>query len=258
MIWRVNQKSVVVLGGMTALLLQFAHPLVAAGVRDHSDFRSDPTGRLLRTYRLTLNLVFGTREQALESAREINRRHRAVQGPDYSATDPELLLWVQATLVYSALRAYAEFVRPLSDSDRDGYYQDTKRLGTLLGVPPASYPVDIRSFDEYFAKMINGPVRVTGDARTLANALLRLRIGAVPRVAVRPLVILTAGLLPPAVRDAYGLAWGRTYQSAFRLARGIVRTLDTLAPPLLRELPPARLARRRVEAHRDLQEVAGA
>src|SRR5437660_1348534 len=109
MIWRVNQESVVVLGGMTALLLQFAHPLVAAGVRDHSDFRSDPTGRLLRTYRLTLNLVFGTREQALESAREINRRHRTVQGPDYSATDPDLLLWVQATLIYSPLGAYSEF-----------------------------------------------------------------------------------------------------------------------------------------------------
>jgi len=248
MIWRVNQESVVVLGGMTALLLQFAHPLVAAGVRDHSDFRSDPTGRLLRTYRLTLNLVFGTREQALESAREINRRHRTVQGPDYSATDPELLLWVQATLIYSALGAYSEFVGPLGENERDGYYQDTKRLGALLGVPPASYPKDIRAFDEYFAEMIDGPVRVTGDARSLANALLRLRIGAVPRVLFRPLVILTAGLLPPAVRDAYGLAWGRTSQSAFRLARGVLRALDGMAPPLLRELPPARLARRRVES----------
>ena len=231
-----------VLGGMTALLLQFAHPLVAAGVRDHSDFRSDPTGRLLRTYRLTLNLVFGTREQALESAREINRRHRTVQGPDYSATDPDLLLWVQATLIYSALGAYSEFVGPLGENERDGYYQDTKRLGALLGVPPASYPKDIRAFDEYFAEMIDGPVRVTGDARSLARArCLPVRL-------TDPLVILTAGLLPPAVRDAYGLAWGRTNQSAFRLARGVLRALDGMAPPLLRELPPARLARRRVES----------
>jgi uncharacterized protein (DUF2236 family) len=248
MIWRVNQESVVVLGGMCALLLQFAHPLVAAGVRDHSDFRSDPTGRLLRTYRLTLNLVFGTREQALESAREINRRHRTVQGPDYSATDPELLLWVQATLVYSALRAFSEFVRPLSERERDGYYQDTKRLGALLGVPPTSYPEDIRSFDEYFAQMIDGPVRVTGDARTLANALLRLRIRAVPRVAFRPLVLITAGLLPPAVRDGYGMGWGGANRTAFRLCRGLLRTLGPIAPTLLRELPPARAARRRVRA----------
>jgi len=106
MIWRVNRETAVALAGTCAILMQFAHPKVAAGVRDHSRFEVDPAGRLGRTLELTMAIVFGPRPVAMQAIDAINARHHTVRGPGYSAMDPELLLWVHATLVYSALRGY--------------------------------------------------------------------------------------------------------------------------------------------------------
>src|SRR5712691_10318177 len=92
MIWRVNRESAVALGGSCAILMQFAHPAVAAGVRDNSNFQVDPAGRLLRTMDLTMAMVFGPRSAAIEAVRTVNRRHRAVRGPGDSAMDPQLLI----------------------------------------------------------------------------------------------------------------------------------------------------------------------
>src|SRR5437899_9749022 len=90
--WRINQEPALLLGGGRALLMQLAHPGVAAGVAEHSDFRERPLRRLLRTLELTLALTFGTRERAMAAARQINGVHRRVRGETYSATDPDLLL----------------------------------------------------------------------------------------------------------------------------------------------------------------------
>ncbi|HYY46301.1 MAG TPA: oxygenase MpaB family protein, partial [Candidatus Angelobacter sp.] len=75
MIWRINREAAVTLGGTCAVLMQFAHPKVAAGVRDHSSFQDDPAGRLRRTFDLTLAWVFGSRAQAIQAVRIVNRRH---------------------------------------------------------------------------------------------------------------------------------------------------------------------------------------
>ena len=104
-IWRVNRESAVALAGSCAILMQFAHPQVAAGVRDHSRYQVDPIRRLRRTLDLTMAIVFGPRATAMEAVRAINTRHHGVRGPGYSAMDPELLLWVHATLVYAAATA---------------------------------------------------------------------------------------------------------------------------------------------------------
>ena len=64
MMWTVNRESVLLLGGRAALLMQLAHPLVAAGVADHSDFRSDSLRRLRRTLDSMLSIIFGDVETA--------------------------------------------------------------------------------------------------------------------------------------------------------------------------------------------------
>src|SRR5439155_18823090 len=116
-IWRVNRESAVTLGGTCALLMQLAHPRVAAGVRDHSRFEEDTVGRLRRTLDLTMTIVFGSRRAAMHAIRLINTRHRAVKGAGYSALDPELLMWVHATLVYSGCepteRSSARWAQPI-------------------------------------------------------------------------------------------------------------------------------------------------
>src|SRR5205807_10326429 len=96
-IWRVNRESAVALAGTAAILMQFAHPKVAAGVRDHSRYQVDPVGRLRRTLDLTMAIVFGQRQAAMEAVRAINSRHRGACGPGSSALDPALPSCVHAT-----------------------------------------------------------------------------------------------------------------------------------------------------------------
>lgn len=249
MMWRVSRESVVALAGTCAILMQFAHPKVAAGVRDHSSFETDPVGRLRRTFDLTLALVFGPADSAMQAARIINSRHRAISGPGYAATDPELLMWVQATLIYSGIRAYRDFVGPLSDADRDLYYQDNKRVGVLLGIPQDLYPADIEGLDAYLEQMISGGEIVVGEnARQMAEVVLRPGFPGVPRMALAPLTTITTGLLPPQLRKAYGLKWGKVQRAVFAACRFGLPRLVAIAPPQIRLLAPARRAYQRVEA----------
>src|SRR5207237_1133110 len=124
--WRLGRESCLLLGGGRALLLQVAHPGVAAGVAEHSDFRSRPLDRLLRTLGLTLSLSFGNRPQVLRAARTINRTHDRVRGDGYHATDPRLLLWVHATLIDGVFVTYEAFVRPLEREEREAYYAEAQ------------------------------------------------------------------------------------------------------------------------------------
>src|SRR5881628_4100800 len=144
---RVNRENVLLLGGGRALLMQLAHPKVAAGVDGHSDFRSQPIRRLRRTIRMTMAIVFGDRETALAAARAVNQTHGRVRGEGYRALDPDLLLWVHATLVDSALVTYETFVKPLSEREREDFYQESKLLGGLLGIPQETFPDSHRDFN---------------------------------------------------------------------------------------------------------------
>src|SRR5437899_4707072 len=151
---RINRENVLLLGGGRALLMQLAHPKVAAGVDDHSDFRTRPIRRLRRTVLMTMAIVFGERETALAAARSVNQAHGRVRGEDYRALDPDLLLWVHATLVDSALVTYEKFVQPLSDSEREDFYQESKVLGELLGIPRERFPAMLGDFDHYVHRML--------------------------------------------------------------------------------------------------------
>lgn len=248
MIWRVNREAVVPLAGTCAILMQLAHPKVAAGVRDHSQFETDLAGRLRRTLALTLAWVFGSRSEAIEAIRVVNRLHDTVRGADYSARDPQLLMWVHATLVYAAIRGYRTLVGPLSDGEADQYYQDTKEIGVLLGIPPEVYPIRLSDFNTYFQSMIDrGEVRVEDDARRMAAVILHPRIPGVPPLAFAPVRSLTAGLMPPRLRDEYGLRWGRVDRAAFATVQSVLPRLLRVLPASARYVPPARQAYRRLQ-----------
>src|SRR5437660_9734764 len=146
---RVNRENVLLLGGGRALLMQLAHPKVAAGVDEHSDFRSHPIRRLRRTIRMTMAIVFGDRETALAAARAVNQTHGRVRGNEYRALDPDLLRWVHATLVDSALVTYETFVKALSAQEREDFFQESKLLGEILGVPREHFSDTYREFTDY-------------------------------------------------------------------------------------------------------------
>ncbi len=235
---RVNRENILLLGGGRALLMQLAHPKVAAGVDDHSDFRGHPIRRLRRTVLMTMAIVFGERETALAAARAVNQVHARVRGEDYRALDPDLLLWVHATLVDSALATYQKFVQPLAASEREDFYQESKLAGELLGIPRGRFPESLRDFDHYVHDMIAGDeVHVTARARELARLVVRPPLRLLPGPVMIPFEVVTTGLLPAALRDDYGLAWGRRQQRAFKLAVAAVPRIVALTPPVLRVWP---------------------
>src|SRR3954469_22876183 len=164
---RVSSEAILLLGGGRALLMQLAHPQVAAGVADHSGFDQDPFGRLRRTLEATYTIVFGTRDEADLVARQLWAVHEHVTGPDYRANDPELLMWVHATLVDTALRVHARFLRPLRPKDAERYYQDSMVVGEVLGVPRDVQPPDLVAFNRYMRQMV-GSLQVSDTARELA------------------------------------------------------------------------------------------
>lgn len=234
----VNRENVLILGGGRALLMQLAHPKVAAGVDEHSDFRVQPIRRLRRTIRMTMAIVFGDRETALAAVRGVNQTHSRVRGAGYRAMDPELLMWVHATLVESAVVTYETFVRALSAREREDFYQQMNQAAELLGVPRDRFPETFADFREYMERMMSsGPVRVEPLARELARHVLRPRLRLVPGGAMLPFEIVTTGLLPATLREQYGLAWGRPQERFYRLVVKALPRLIAVTPPIMRVWP---------------------
>ncbi|MFI5225406.1 MAG: oxygenase MpaB family protein [Candidatus Limnocylindrales bacterium] len=187
--WRLNREAVLLLGaGPRALLMQIAHPLVAEGVDQHSDFRIDPWGRLQATLRSYLTIVYGSAPTARGEIRRLGRLHRAIVGPvrdpaaaeatgaaTYSARDPALSLWVHATLVDSTIVAHDAWIEPLSRTRREAFYAETRPIGRAFGVPERLLPPDLAAFEAYLAAMLglDGPVHPTPTSSELARTILR-------------------------------------------------------------------------------------
>ena len=256
---RVNREAVVVLGWGRAILLQLAHPLVAAGVAAHSGFDEGALAyvrRMRRTIGAMLSLTFGTETEVRETAGRINAVHRRVHGrldcdvggyaagTPYDATDPALLTWVHATLIDSQLRTYALFVAPLAPDEEDRYCAEAAQVGPLLGVSASELPDTRDRLDGYLDRMQREDRLVVGaGARRLADALL-----APPgRRCVAPALWLgrlaTVGLLPASIRDAYGFPWAPGDARRLRSAAAVLRAARRVTPPPLREWPAARRAR---------------
>lgn len=235
---RVNRENVLMLGGGRALLMQLAHPKVAAGVDEHSDFRTRPMYRLRRTIKLTMAIVFGDRETALAAARTVNKVHGHVRGAAYRALDPDLLLWVHATLVDTALATYETFVRRLSGDEREDFYQQMKLLGEMLRVPHDRFPQSFDDFTRYVDTMLtDGTLRAGRQGMELSKLVLRPRLLRLPGRVFLPWEVITTGLLPQQLRDQYGLAWGGRQERLYRLFVIAVPRLVAVTPPVLRVWP---------------------
>lgn len=241
---RLNRESFLLLGGMAALLLQVAHPLVAAGVDEHSRFRTDPFGRLLRTLDTTLAVVFGTTPAARAALRRIDRRHVSVHGTSasgvaYSAQDPRLLVWVQVTLVMTSLRLYELVMGRLSDAQREAYWREARFFAGELGATPEALPDAFADVLAYERDMLAH--EVVPDATALAVARdVRRPFRRLPDIASWPLDAFAAMLVPEPARSALGLPWGTAER---RWAHAVIVTLRWVVPRLpyrIRVVPHAR------------------
>ncbi len=230
LLWQVNQELLIFTLATRAVLLEMAHPLVAQGINDHSNFRKNPYGRLVRTMLAASAVTFGTRKQGAMGAKHVHRCHREVKGTldyatgpysagtPYDAFDPELRLWVFATLVDAPITAYELFVSPLSQAEKVNYYAECKTLGRMLGVPPKTLPADWTAFDTYYQGMLNSDTLTVGrTARELKDALFTVPGGRV----IKRLSFISIGLLPPHIRDGFGFEWDAKDQA--KLERNLGR-----------------------------------
>ena len=249
--WRIGREHALMLGGGRALLLQVAHPLVAAGVAEHSGFREDPWKRLEGTMRTVWAVVFGSRAQADRAAARVRAMHGKVHGTlpapmgsfpagtRYSALDPQLLLWVHTTLVDSALLVHSQWVRRLSEPEQRAYYEDMKTCARLFGTPPEVIPATLGDFRDYVEEMLEGDeLCVTETAREIASAVLHPPLPLVLRPAMEAVKVVTASLMPQRLRSEYGLAWDPVRAAALTGSREWVRRIAMpLLPDRLRRVP---------------------
>lgn len=251
--WRVDREIAVLLGsGSRALLLQVAHPKVAAAVADHSRYRSDPLGRLRDTLDAIYGFAFEDTRRVEDILQHIHELHGHVHGrtPEdepYSAYDPHLLLWVYSTLIDSSLLAYETFVAPLTPADREQYYAEFRHGGPLWGIPPECFPESLEDLRRWMAELIaNGEVRVSPQGRHIGRFILEPGTWWLPLPAALLLRLMTVWLLPPPLRAGFGYDWGPRRERLARTLAATSRAIVPRLPPLMRDLPLARAADRRV------------
>jgi uncharacterized protein (DUF2236 family) len=244
---RLTSERVLVLGGGRALLMQIAHPLVAAGVADHRDPGRLPWDRLWGTLDAVLAVVFGDDEQVSAVRGRMASIHGLVVGEragrSYRALDHDLLLWVHATLVDSAIVTWEHLVGPMSLRVRARYYEEMKGFAGVFGLPPEALPPDLEAFDRYLTAAVPS-LEVTPKARRLASDVLAPPAPPVLRPAVALHRLVTVALLPPQLRHGFDLSWSAVEERSFAVLAGLLRGGVPLLPERLRRWPHARNARR--------------
>ncbi len=259
--WKIASETVIALGGTRAVLMQIAHPLVATGVCEHSSYLTDPLSRTERTFVLGQKITFGSHAVAHEAARTINRLHTHVHGTlpeqagsfvggtQYKARDPELLLWVHATLIDTILSTYQLFIGPLSAEEQDQYYQESKTLVRLLGLAPQAMPATVADLQQYVNAMVaSDKLAATPQSKLLAQQILFPPVPALLRPFLHLNAQITSALLPPPIRDMFDLKWGTTQQRVFDFSARGLRLLVPRLPKNIRMLPITRRLMG-VEAH---------
>lgn len=237
---RVFGDAACLFGAGTALLLQLAHPSIARAVYEHSDYANRPLDRLLGTLYATSAVVFGSRDDARRIGDEVRDVHARVTGSGYEASDPELVCWVNATLLGTAVQMYERIVAPLSPTDLDALTLEARRVGEVFGCPLVAQPGGWSAFSSYWETTV-ASLTVTEDARSVAWSLLG-RVGLPVRPAWIPTVAvsraITAATLPPRLRDDYRLPWDRREQTTAKLVLGAAGALMPRIPGRLRRFTP--------------------
>jgi uncharacterized protein (DUF2236 family) len=244
-----------------ALVLQVAHPTIANGVREHSNYAQDPWGRLLRTLDYVNLTVYGGPEAAAATGRRLREMHKRIRGvaPDgtrYSALEPEAYAWVHATLVDAIVVGSEHFAKPLSRPDIERLWVEWRMLGRVAGVREDDLPETWDGYLAYRDRMIDKRLEasdvVSGVLATLAKPLrpavpvlndpawrvLRLPIARAFRLA-------TIGLMDPRLRRKLGMRWSRPKELELRAIGAASRATGPLLPQRLRCMGPPYLEWRR-------------
>ena len=234
---RVNAEPAVALGAGRALLLQLAHPAVAQGVQDHSDFKRNPFKRLQGTLEAMYAVVFGPEDLADGVGRRVRWIHDFVTGPGYAANDQANLLWVHATLLDTAIGCYERLVEPLTAAQRETYYEEMTQVAARFGLSRADQPASYVAFRRYFDETV-AAMTVTEVGRDLGGFILDPELPLRLHVPTRPVLrvhrTLTVGLLPPSLRQQFGFRWSAEDERRYGRVTGRARRVFAATPRAVR------------------------
>jgi uncharacterized protein (DUF2236 family) len=237
LIQTIASEGILIATGGAASLLQTAHPGVAQGVYDHSYTAQDPLRRLEHTMGWVYAVACGTREEAEQVSAIVRRLHERVTGPGYRATDPELQVWVAATLFAVGVQAYElVFRHRFSAAELEVHYQQSKIFATILGCPPEALPERYPDFREYYADMLN-TLRISDASRAIAEQVLYPDLPRIFEPGLKAIRLITAGLMPEPIREQYGWTWNAARQARFRLLMGLLSLVYPRLPLRIRTLP---------------------
>jgi len=247
-----------------ALTMQVAHPVIAAGVRDHSTFASDPWGRFFRTADYVLLLGYGDAATVAELARNLRAVHGSIRGTDprgnpYRALDPAAYAWVHATIAEAIVRAHHAMGTTLHRDEREEFWAEWLALGDVLKVSRRELPDSWAGVGDYFAEMIEQTLENNDVVQSL-RATRRFAVGGSPfgwlpspvwaaaGVPIAPVLhFLGVGLLPAVLRARFGFRWTNAHQAAFATYCAASKASTPLLPRAVRQAGPLALRVRRGE-----------
>ncbi|MBP2387761.1 oxygenase MpaB family protein [Paeniglutamicibacter kerguelensis] len=242
---RYAPESVYLLGAGRAILLQLALAPVGHGVARHSNFATNPVGRLHGTLTYVYAQSNGTKEQRAKVREMVHVAHAPVRSPvaadgshpAYSARDPRLQLWVAATLYDSAMQIHEMVLPPMDNETAERLYREYAVLGTELGMPEGFWPANRTDFAEYWARTC-AQLEVDRPVREVATELLAAQHAPLWVRALMPMArFMTIGLLPESVRSMYGFGWTECQQRRMERALRCARVAVRIMPRRLRHFP---------------------
>jgi uncharacterized protein (DUF2236 family) len=255
--WQIDRESAIFFGAGRALLLQLAHPWVAAAIEQHSDTFADPMGRFHRTFSTVFAMVFGTLDQSMSAARRLHRRHASITGrlpwtagpfsvgSAYSANAMPALRWVYATLIETALVAYELVLPPLTAQQREQYYSESQLFAGLFGIPKECLPQNWTAFSAYFSAMVQSDTLSVSEAtRGMARRLITGTGLWLPIPGSYQ--DLTIALLPPPLRERFGFSFGDVQKREIDRAIALTRRLYPFLPARIRYVGPYQEAQQRL------------
>lgn len=239
-LWRVLRERTVIMGGMRALLMHAAHPLISAAAMSTGMYEHDTWRRHERTLRLTFTLVFGTRQEAALAARQINAAHRSVHGIDdhtglaYDARDPELLLWVHASLISSFLLFERLTINRLGDAGRQRFHEEAITMVGLLGLSARCIPPTLNELDAWIeANIQSGAFQPTAGSRRV-SAVMRGKASGIDGYRSRGAGFLALHTLPPGLRPLYGVDHDNSDERKVRILAASIRVSRRALPASVR------------------------
>jgi uncharacterized protein (DUF2236 family) len=220
-IWRVHgDVTTMMIGGVSALLLQMLHPAALAGIWDHSSFRGDMLGRLRRTARFIALTTFGDRDDAQAAIARVAQVHMHVRGvlPDgtpYAASDPRLLAWVHVCEASSFLDAWIAFGDPwMTRADQDRYFAQAGQVARALGADPVP---ETRAEAEALMEDFRSELIVDERTRAVARMILTQPAQSIAMRPVQEMVMRAAvDILPDWAKAQHGFGRSRATRPLIR------------------------------------------